>query len=189
MENKTVAVVNLNDYLVVVEERELAKHMLTQQMIIKNKDNQKIEELEEENETLIHSNNVKDELIKKQMKEKIEKDVKIEGLKETVESIHNEFMEVKKDKDYFQQENERLQGEIEELKHDNNILNDTLNDIMKVIYGEKEDTYTLIYGYMDEKSSTIKEYKQTGLLKDEYEIMFGMDSDNWLYHTLVKEGE
>jgi len=52
---------------------------------------------------------------------------------------------------------------------------------------EQEYTYTLVYTYWCECDEIEKKYKQTGLLKEEYEEMYGMDSDNWISHTLLRE--
>lgn len=61
---------------------------------------------------------------------------------------------------------------------------DFLNEIIEK--EEKEETWTLSYSYYD-REGNIKQYKQSGLLKDEYEEMYGMDSDNWISHSLVKD--
>jgi len=77
---------------------------------------------------------------------------------------------------------------IKELKEHNEVLTamlESLQPCMNCCEEEKEETYTLLYGY--ESNGVIKEYKQSGLLKEEYEEMYGMDSDNWEYHTLVKD--
>jgi len=76
---------------------------------------------------------------------------------------------------------------IKELKEHNEVLTamlESLQPCMNCCEEEKEETYTLIYGY--KSNGVIKEYKQSGLLKEDYEEMYGMDSDNWEYHTLVK---
>lgn len=70
--------------------------------------------------------------------------------------------------------------------YNNNLVEFNIMKERVKLLEEKEDTWTLSYSYKD-KEGNIKNYKQSGLLKEEYEEMYGMDSDNWLSHSLVKD--
>ncbi|WCR32919.1 hypothetical protein BC5_0006 [Bacillus phage BC-5] len=66
-------------------------------------------------------------------------------------------------------------------------VSDVVISLLENLKEEQEDTYTLSYSYLSSDGVTIKNYRQSGLLKEEYEEMYGMDSDNWLSHSLVKD--
>lgn len=83
--------------------------------------------------------------------------------------------------------NHNLIKELKEKDGENKRLKDKILCLELGLNEEKEDTYTLSYSYYCENDKMIKQYKQSGLLKEEYEEMYGMDSDNWLSHSLVKD--
>jgi len=152
-----VAFVKEHDYLKVVEEKEKLKIKLDTVTTFRNGYYKEVEELKRENESL-HEN--LDNLDKK--------------LKEMTNHKDKTFLKLLD----IEKENEKLEEHI-------NVLISTLESMKDE--EEQEYTYTLVYTYWCECDEIEKKYKQTGLLKEEYEEMYGMDSDNWISHTLLKE--
>lgn len=170
MANKTITTVREEDYLKVVEDNNyLLKTFNGRYETFKKEMKEKDEKIEKQRKQIKHEievgnmyYNEKEEQIKK-LKEKDEEIEKKRNDLKTLGEICNE---------------QRI--EIQELKEINKTLYNSLPET-------EEETWTLSYSYLAADGITIRNYKQSGLLKEEYEEMYGMDSDNWLSHSLVKD--
>jgi len=175
------------DYLKVVEETgrlwKVIDDLIKEKEILENimlktrqKATEQVIKLEKENE-IIKNTNV---IFKKEI---IESDENCVDLSKWIDELKKELKEKNKELLGLDIQCESLQEENRGLKEHIEVLTNLLNKNNE----EKEDTYTLIYAYWCEVKQKQCEYKQEGLLKEEYEEMYGMDSDSWLYHALVKE--
>lgn len=197
----------LSDYLKVVEEKERVEQRLDNSLDANNVNYDRVKELEKELKEkddqikIIEGISKADCLIIVNLEDKLkEKDERIERhLKdlETLGKICNEQRIELKEKE---EEIRRLKINYKDLtdlnnwnvEHLNSVIEgkqrtiDYLNEFIKKEGKEVEETWTLSYSYYD-RNGDIKQYRQSGLLKDEYEEMYGMDSDNWISHSLVKD--
>lgn len=208
-----ILVVKEEDYLKVVEEGERLKLNIErwEEISIKTKQNF-TSEINKKNEEI---NSLKERLKGKTEQYEKEKDehnktvgelnkyyIKSESLKkelknkdEEIDNLIDKVNELDKENQGLSIRCESLEEEVEELRdkvlHGKEIIEgkqrtiDYLNKFIEI--NEKEETYTLSYSYLGTDGVTIKNYRQSGLLKEEYEEMYGMDSDNWLSHSLVKD--
>jgi len=167
-----------DDYLKVVEEKENLKIKLDTVTTFRNGYYKEVEELKRENESLHENLERVQNHLKITVQEKKEKD-------EDIELLKNDRYEQIKIKNNYILKYEEIKRENEEFKEHINVLMSTLENMKDE--EEQEYTYTLVYTYWCECDEIEKKYKQTGLLKEEYEEMYGMDSDNWISHTLLKE--
>ncbi|AZU99760.1 hypothetical protein DK2_00007 [Bacillus phage DK2] len=176
-----------DDYLKVVEEKELLKigqdngikevcklnrELLEQDNLMKEKD-EVIERLDKENK--FHNNEFK------RLSQYILNNNYQNGKLLIVDSIIAQCEIFDKENQGLSIRCESLEEEVEGLRKEN------IEMIKTIKTNDKKDTYTLSYSYLGSDGVTIKNYRQSGLLKEEYEEMYGMDSDNWLSHSLVKD--
>jgi hypothetical protein len=177
----------LNDELKVVEENEVKAEMMLNCVYGKHcGDREDYLKVVEENEGLERNElYYKDYIrgLKQDLKEKI---ILIEELKENNEVLLNLIKTKNNNIEQQQEEIEKLSYENADIKGLKSKIKELEDKLEKC--EEVEETYTLIYGWEDSEGNQ-KEYKQTGLLREDYEILYGMDSDNWDYHVLVKEVE
>jgi len=173
LELGNISCVKMEDYLKVVGEKEILENIMLK---TRQKATEQVIKLEKENE-IIKNTNV---IFKKEI---IESDENCVDLSKWIDELKKELKEKNKELLGLDIQCESLQEENRGLKEHIEVLTNLLNKNNE----EKEDTYTLIYAYWCEVKQKQCEYKQEGLLKEEYEEMYGMDSDSWLYHALVKE--
>jgi len=156
--------------------------------IVKEKDGY-IGKLLEENKNIetLYNQTYKSYSNLKQFNDEVKKEN--EEFKKTIGELTNYLHDAEEDKQKCFEIITGISLENKKLKEHNEVLTVMLESLQPCINyceEEKEETYTLLYGWIDNKGNK-KEYKQSGLLKEEYEEMYGMDSDNWEYHILIKD--
>ncbi|ASU04095.1 hypothetical protein [Bacillus phage Juan] len=169
--NKKGSWVNEEDYLRVVEEKELYKENLTR---VQNHLQIKVQECKEKDVEIINMKINYRNSYKEFEKELEIRDEKIERENENYLRMNkklNECYEIIKEKDH-------------EIKRKSKTIDNLMKQLIK-LEEKEEQLYTLKYIY--EAEGVVKEYEQNGMLKEDAEELIGMDSDNWNHWSLTKE--
>lgn len=205
LKDEKVVTVHEDDYLKVVDENEklkieqdngikeickLNKELLKQDNLLKEKD-EDISELREELEFLKGNSEILFKLTRFISEERscygrageLSVDIAIDTIKRLEKQLQDKDEEINKNKNDLKTLSNIYNGQRLVIKE----LNKKIIELELGLKEEVIETYTLSYSYLGVDGVTIKNYRQSGLLKEEYEEMYGMDSDNWLSHSLVKD--